>query len=244
MEKLIYLVWTGADRAANEALALHQLAPDLLGLEPPQLSMNVADPAGDFALPLPPPTDDPAPEIEVTLWLDTLDHRWPYEERLAELDARVAGYLVTESIPTEYGQSRWSGPRDWPDGQRSPGVLMLTLLERPERMTYQAWVDHWYGVQSPVSTAMQPRTRYVRNAVVRPLTGGAPPYEGIVEEAWPSRAHVEDPMLFYLADGDEDLLARNMTAMLDSVTGFLDLDRIRSTAMSEHLLKTWWPSRG
>ena len=53
---------------------------------------------------------------------------------------------------------------------------------------------------------------------------------------------IEDPMRFYLADGDDDLLARNMTTMVESVTAFLDMDRIRLAAMSEHLLKTWWPT--
>ena len=113
---------------------------------------------------------------------------------------------------------------------------MLTLMEKPDRMTDAQWYHHWYGTQTPMSTAIQPRIRYVRNAVARPLTDGAPPYRGIVEEAWPSVEHVNDPMLFYCADGDEAVMAANMTTMIDSVTAFLDLDRIRCAAMSEYLL--------
>ncbi len=45
-------------------------------------------------------------------------------------------------------------------------------------------------------------------------------------------------MLFYCADGDEAVMAANMTTMIDSVTAFLDLDRIRCAAMSEYLLET------
>ncbi len=242
MEKLIYLLWSDGDRADTARLALDELAPALLALDPPQLSMDVADPEGEFATPLPPDPADPPPTVAVSLWLPTLDQRGPFEERLAAAAGRHAGYLVTESIPTEYGQSRWSGPRDWPDGQRSPGPLLLTLMEQPERLSYEAWLAHWYGVQTPMSTAIQPRIRYVRNAVVRPVTADAPPYRGIVEEVWPSSDDIEDPMRFYLADGDDDLLARNMTTMVESVTAFLDMDRIRLAAMSEHLLKTWWPT--
>jgi hypothetical protein len=70
------------------------------------------------------------------------------------------------------------------------------------------------------------------------LTPDAPPYRGIVEEAWPSPEHVTDPMLFYLAEGSKDRMKQNIATMLESVRGFLDLDRIRNQTMSEYLLKT------
>jgi hypothetical protein len=115
---------------------------------------------------------------------------------------------------------------------------MLTLMERPERLSPQEWYAHWYGTQTPMSTEIQPRIRYVRNAVARPVTPDAPPYAGIVEEAWPSAETVNDPMRFYLADGDQDLLDERMGIMMTSVGAFLDFDRIRLAAMSEYLLKT------
>ena len=61
---------------------------------------------------------------------------------------------------------------------------------------------------------------------------------GIVEEAWPSAETVNDPMKFYLADGDKDLLNEGLGIMMTSVGAFLDFDRIRLAAMSEYLLKT------
>jgi hypothetical protein len=45
-------------------------------------------------------------------------------------------------------------------------------------------------------------------------------------------------MLFYCADGDEALMHRNLAAMLDSVTAFLDLEDLRSFTTSEYLLRT------
>ena len=59
--------------------------------------------------------------------------------------------------------------------------------------------------------------RYVRNAVARAITPDAPPIEGIVEEAWPSPEHMTDPMLFYCAGDDTELMKRNLSAMLESV---------------------------
>lgn len=174
----------------------------------------------------------------VSIWLDCHDDRQPYEAILSGAADRLAGYLVTESLPTDYGRNPWSAPRDWPDGQRSRGVVVLTLMEKPDRLDDEAWYAHWYGTQTPMSTEIQPRTRYVRNAVARAVTPGAPPYRGVVEEAWPSAEHVNDPMLFYCADGDPAVLDANLATMMDSVTAFLDLDRIRLAAMSEYLLKT------
>ncbi len=208
------------------------------GMDPRALTLNVDDADSDVPTPVPWPADELPLAAELSLWLDCYDRRGPFEEILSVVGERRAGYLVTESVYTDYGGNRHAKPRDWPDGRRSPGVLTVTLIERPERMPYEDWVARWHGVQSPVSEEIQPRTRYVRNAVVRALGEGAPSYQGIVDEAWPSATHVTDPMLFYCAEGSQEKLQRNIERMLESVRGFLDLERIRSTTMSEYLLKT------
>ena len=240
MEKLQYLCWPtpGRTPAENAHVMLEELAPALLALDPRGLSMQIDDTDSQVPVPMPPPEDEPQPSALVSIWLDRYDDRAPYEDVLRAASDRVAGYLVLESLYTDYGGNEWSRHRNWPDGQRSPGVVMVTLLEQPERMTYDEWVAHWHGVQSPVSEAIQPRTRYVRNAVARPITPDAPPYLGIVEEAWPSAEHITDPLLFYCADGDEARMQANLKTMLDSVMTFLDLDRIRSITTSEYLLRT------
>jgi hypothetical protein len=236
MEKLQYLCWGEADEP-------HQVVERLLGLDPAGLSVQLDDADAQVPVPLPPPPDDPTPSALFSIWLDRYDDRGPYEAALESAYDEVDGYLVTESLYTDYGGNRWGRPRDWPDGRRSPGVVMVTLLEKPERMSFDDWIAHWHGVQSPVSERLQPRMRYVRNAVARPLTPGARPYLGIVEEAWPSAEHITDPMLFYCADGDPEQMQAHLTEMLASVTGFLDLDRIRSFTTSEYMVRTptWAP---
>ncbi|MBK5287103.1 MAG: hypothetical protein JJE46_01425 [Acidimicrobiia bacterium] len=240
MEKLQYLCWPriGLDPPERGTLVRDAIVPKLLALRPAGLSIQVDDADAQVPVPMPPPDDEPQPFLLVSIWLDRYDDRAPYEAVLnAECD-EIAGYLVTESMYTDYGGNRHSGPRNWADGERSPGVVMVTLLRRPATMSSEDWIAHWHGVQSPVSESMQPRMRYVRNAVARPITAGAPPIEGIVEEAWPSPEHMTDPMLFYCADGDADLMRSNLSAMLDSVTAFLDLAELRSFTTSEYLLKT------
>lgn len=240
MEKLQYLCWApnGLDGPARGALAHGAIVPKLLALRPRGLSMQVDDADADVPVPMPAPEDDPQPFLVVSIWLDRYDDRAPFEAVLNAECSRIAGYLVTESMYTEYGGNQHGAARDWPDGQRSPGVVMVTLLRRPATMSAEEWITHWHTVQSPVSEAMQPRMRYVRNAVVRALTPDAPAIEGIVEEAWPTPEHLTNPMLFYCAGDDRELMKHNLGAMLDSVTAFLDLGELRSFTTSEYLLKT------
>ena len=240
MEKLIYVLWgdgsaAGGDRLRAELLG--ETAPRLQGLGGRGICVNVHD-ADAAAAPSPvpvPPGEDPH-VAQVSVWFDSYDRRGGADDVIAGLGRANAGYLVTESLYQDYGSTPHCGPRDWPDGARSPGVLTVSLIHRPAGLDYPTWIERWHGTQSPLSGELQPRCRYVRNEVVRAVTAGAPEVHGIVEEAWPSAAHVADPMLFFNADGDTGRLNANITAMLDSVTACLDLTRLRNTTMSEYLL--------
>ena len=240
MEKLIYLIWAkeGWDPDQTRQALLKHCAPRLIDLGARALSMNINDSDADVPTPVPTPEDEQPLAAEVCLWLDCLDRRKPFKEALEQLGLPMAGYLVTESLYTDYGGNRHSKPRDWPDGQRSPGIMMVTTFDKPERFTYEQWYERWYETQSPMSEEMQPRMRYVRNAVVRPITPDAPSIKGIVDEAWPSAEHITNPMLFYGAEGSQEKLMQNLKTMLESVTSFLDLDNIRNTTMSEYILKS------
>jgi hypothetical protein len=245
VEKLVYLLWprTGLDGDALRDTLLADAAPELVAAGAHALTINVADGAADVPTPMPWPEEEPRIAAEVSVWVDCHDRRELVEEILGGAAARLAGYLVSEALYRDYGGNRFSAPRHWPDGERSPGVLMLTLLERPARLEREAWIAHWHGTQSPVSEAIQPRMRYVRNEVIRPLTADAPPYEGIVEECWPSAEHLTDPMLFYLAEGSEERMQAHVREMMESVNAFLDLGRIRSVNMSEYLVRSLPPRR-
>ena len=80
---------------------------------------------------------------------------------------------------------------------------------------------------------MQPRARYVRNAVVRPLTPGAPRYRAIVEESWATLEDLTDLVRFFGAQ-DSDL-GENIRIMLDSTKLLYDPATMRNYTMSEYL---------
>lgn len=242
MEKLAYLLWGSPDPVAGDELRdrlLHDAAPRLLDAGVRGLTVNVHDSAAAEApSPAPGPEGEPVHVAELCVWVDA------YDRRSAGIDATVGAlgfpfstYLVVESLYDDYGTTAHAGSRDWPDGERSPGVLTVALIHRPAGLGYGEWIERWHGTQSPVSGELQPRTRYVRNEVVRALTAGAPEVHGIVDEAWPSAGHVADPFLFFNADGDKARLDDHVSRMMASVEGCLDLGRLRSTTMSEYLLR-------
>jgi len=246
MEKLVYLVWAPErvyrDRAATRELLLKECGPRLLALEPRRLVVHVADPESRMKSPMPfGPRDPPPVSGSVDLWVDELDRRKPFEEALAGAGFELSGYHVEESVYRDYGGNAHSGPRTWPDGVRSPGVAVITLLERPKRLDHDEWVRRWHEVMSPVSAAIQPRTRYVRNRVLRPVTEGALAIDGIVTEMWPSVRHCENPFLFFGAGANPVKLAVNLARILRAVTHFHDLLRVRTAPAGEYFLKTDFP---
>lgn len=241
MEKVIILLWGDGSPDAGDALRdrlLGETVPRLLASGVRGLSVNVHDAdAAPAPSPAPPPDGEQPHVAQISVWLDTYEDRVRVEEAVSDLGLRWAAYLVAESLYDDYGTTDYAGPRDWPDGDRSPGVLTVALIHRPPGLGYREWITRWHGTQSPVSGELQPRTRYVRNEVVRSLTEGAPEIGGIVEEGWPSTGHVADPMLFFNATTPEELQA-NVGRMITSVDACLDMDRLRSSTMSEYLIKS------
>lgn len=199
-----------------------------------RLTICVADEHARMKSPSPFPLSGPRPVALV----DT----WPDDPQAVIAVGRSAGFEVhawpaDEPIPTDYGDNAHAAPRDWPDGERSPGVSLISLLPRPARLDRETWVQRWHGVMSPVSTEIQPRTRYVRNLLGPALTEGAPDIEGAVNECWPSQRHVSSPWLFYGAENPWQL-ARNGSVILRSVMHCFPLTRIVAVPMSEYLVRS------
>jgi hypothetical protein len=240
VEKLMYLVWLpeGTTPEAVRTTMIDEVGFRLLDLDPVALSMDLDDEHAQFPPPLPPTEGDPQVSAIVSVWLQRCDDRDPYEAILGDVADRIHGYAVIESLYSDYGETKWSGPRDWADGQRSPAVLTCSFFPVKRDVPYLDWIDFWHTRISPMSAEVQPRMRYVRNAVARPLSKDVPDLGAIVEEAWPSGEHIVDPMLFYNSGGDAKRMAANQKRMIDEIVQFIDLDVMRNNTMSEWILKS------
>ncbi len=242
MHKLVLVLWDGAPRdgVSRRQVLMERCVPALQDAGVRYLSVLVRDDKANVPAPSPFPLFGERATGLVNAWVEDLQSFGSLETILHDAGFRVAGYRVEPSTYSDYGDNVHAKPRSWPDGTRSPGVTAVSLLERPRRLDRETWIARWHGVMSPVSEAIQPRTRYVRNLVLESLSQHAPPFEGIVEESWPSAYHVRNPFLFYGARGPLSLL-RNVWAILVAVTGFLTLWRVQTSMMSEWFVHTPWP---
>jgi hypothetical protein len=239
VEKLVYLIW---DRPSGDAEEIRQqfvddLGPRIIALGARGVEVHVDDADAQVPTMVEVPGDELPVRACVSVWVDAHDFRAPIEAALADAGIRRAGYLVTESLYRDYGDNEHAPPRDWPDGLRSPGIVMLTVFDKPAGIDDETFYGHWYGHQSPMSEWMQPRCRYVRNAVVRALTPGAPRYKAIVVEAWPTPEHLNDlPAFFGASDGAD--LGERIRIMLDSTKLLYDPTTMRCYSLSEYILKS------
>jgi hypothetical protein len=240
MEKLVYLVWDRPSRAGADVRAqfLDDIAPQLLDLGVQRLQIDLDDDGAEAASMVPVPDDELPVRACVSLWLDAHDTRAPIEAVLAPAGIRRAGYLVTESLYRDYGDNEHAAKRSWPDGERSPGITTLTVFDKPAGVDDDTFYGHWYAHQSTMSEWMQPRARYVRNAVVRAITPGAPRYRAIVEESWPTVEHMTNLVTFFGADADPSELGERIRIMLDSTKLLYDPATMRNYTMSEYIIKS------
>jgi len=239
VEKLVYLIWDRPSRDPEDLRTqfLADIGPRILANDARALELHLDD--GDAQVPtmVKVPDDELPVRAAVSVWLDNHDTRGAIEAILGEVGIRRAGYLVTESLYRDYGDNEHADRRDWADGERSPGIVMLTIFDKPQGMDDDTFYAHWYGHQSPMSEWMQPRCRYVRNAVVRAITAGAPRYKALVAEAWPTAEHLTDlPTFFGAADGSE--IGERIRIMLDSTKLLFDPATMRCYTLSEYILKS------
>ena len=237
MEKLIYLVWDrpSAAPAPRRTDFVDRIVPAVAEAGGTDISLHVRDDRVSIGGPAPAPPSELPLVAGLGVWLAAHDRRAAVESTLDGVGVRRAGYLVTETSWCEYGQNERRGPRDWAAGERSPGVATFSLVTRNRRLDARSFRELWYGHQSPMSEAVQPRWRYIRNTVAHAVTEGAPPVDGIVVECWPSEEIVADPIAFHNGADDESVGQENLRVMLDSVDQLFELDRLRSVAMSEYL---------
>lgn len=231
MEKLVYVLWKspGATTDDFRSAMLGDVCKRIDELGVHGLTVNLADDAIGDAVSARMTRLEPPLDGTLNFWLDSADDRGPYEEAIAAATSRSAGYLVVESVPI-VNRTQRAEP-----GERTPGINMIACLERPERIAWDAWIEHWHGPHRQVALETQCTFHYVRNVVVRALTRSAPAWSGIVEEGFPAEA-ITDPMIWYKGNGSAEVMKRNLKRMIDSCRVFLDLDRVESHPLSEYRL--------
>lgn len=234
MEKLIYPLWkaetTDSDRFRDQLLAslekLHE-APQIRGLR-----LAVADSAVAAGAHRRMAATRPLPDAMVSVWLDAAaGQRGDVEACLGDPVSRYHCYLVTESEPL-VNRSQLPG-----EDRRIPGMCHVVFLQRPPRLSEREWLSIWQESHTRVAIDTQSTFGYRQNVIVRGLSYAAPPLNAMIEENFPEAAMASNHAFYNVAEEDEEAMAKNAQAMMDSVARFIDFDRIDVIPMSEYLLK-------
>ena len=225
MEKLCYLLFREADVPGSQLrqALVEKAVPALRAAGAREIALHVQDEAVAAGAPL--RRSDPPIRAMVSFWMHDCGERAACEAALAPHARRLAGYLVVESRPLVH---------EMPKGRRSEGTNQVTCIARKPGLSDEEFIRLWHGDHRAVAIETQSTTGYVRNTIVRPLTAGAPAWDGIVEETFPLGA-LSDPKIFYAAKSDDDLRARQQR-MMQSCQRFLDFDTLEYTHMSEYYL--------
>ena len=169
----------------------------------------------------------------VAVWVRSVSLRNYIESILVKFTESFHGYLVTESEQLE-SKTLPVTPLD-----RTPGFDQIALLKKPSHQDYDDWLFKWQSLHTQVAIDTQSTCRYTQNVIVRALTKEAPDYVAIVEEGYPDKSAMFDPMIFYDAKGDKDRMLKNIQLMMESCSGFIDFEEFPTDliAMSQYIVK-------
>lgn len=176
---------------------------------------------------------NPAPPPKsamVSYWVECSEDRGPIEAVLSGVAADLAAFLVVESRPIV------NTDRVAPLGERTPGMVQVTGIVRKAGLDADEFLRIWHEEQRPCAIETQSTFQYVRNEIVRQLSGPPQPWAAIVEEAFPIEA-MSDPHVFFDAVGDEERFQANIGRMVDTVARMLEMDQTDVTITSEYVFE-------
>lgn len=234
MEKIIYAVWKPDDielAEFNRSL-LHDVGPSLCQKAlAVRINLQDAAVAGGTS----PKTIATKPQMQaiIQLWVHSANtlFRKPIDECVARQCSRFECWLVSEStaIPnTKYPPKA---------GQRTEGFSQIVFLSRPGGLSWNAWRQHWHDNHTPVAIETQSNFEYQQNLVTRRLTEGSGHYAAIIEECFP-KAALTDPLIYFDAPNDQEKMQKNLQAMMQSTSKFIDHSKMDCIPTSQYELKS------
>lgn len=233
MEKLMYLLWkpTAQSIADFRQHCIHTLAVAVANAGGCQLRYMVADDDVAQASPSRIIAQNPAFDAVLSFWVDSAVAAPTFNTLIASAVPRYSGFLVSESEPL---RNRRFPARA---GTRTHGMNQVVLLQKPERLTRDEWLNIWQHSHTAIAIETQSSFGYRQNIVVHPVSEPQVVCDAIVEENFPAEA-MTDREAFYNATGNPALKAEREKRMIDSCLRFIDFDRIDCIPASEYVLST------
>ncbi len=226
--KYIFLMRPGdqVDLPTFRSQILESLVPRLVQLNPDRLKVDLTEPKRPRLTVLPLKSGLLA---MISIWdsQDARPQRWQAEMTDPSWD--LAGYRVTESTPRACN-------KDWRDGEPSPGIVMLTLMRRNPRLSYDQFMHEWFEYHTPVfALRVHPLWNYIRNVVDSVVVEGSPPFDGIVEEHCLKRQDVTNPARYF---GGPLRMIPNMIRVGLHANKFLTISATENYLLTEYHIRS------
>jgi len=150
----------------------------------------------------------------------------PIEEIIKSHEFEGA-YAVTDAYPVAYEKT-------WENGEKSPGVCLLTLFKQKRSIDYQTFINRWHNSHTPLSLKIHPLWHYNRNVVDTKLSENSATWDGIVEEHMRTKSELLNPFKFF---GNPLTILPNMIRVFLDTYSFLDYGSIEPYLVAEYHLK-------
>lgn len=228
MPKYIFFVRPpgGVDLPELKSRVLEKLVPRLLQLNPQKLKVDLTEPKRPGLTVLPLAKNHLG---MISVWDSRDDRVREWTSEIAGLGWSLAGYQVTESTPKAYA-------KDWRDGDVSPGIVMLTLMNKNPRLSQEQFMHEWFEHHTPkIALKVHPLWNYIRNVVDGVLVEGSPPLDGIVEEHSLKRSDITNPARYF---GGPLMMVPNMIKVGLHANKFLDLSIVENYLLTEYHIRS------
>lgn len=148
-------------------------------------------------------------------------------ESLKNMNGFEGAYAVTEALPVAYEKT-------WADGEKTPGVCLLTLFKQKKKIDYKTFLHRWHNSHTPLSLKIHPLWHYNRNVVEEKLSEDSNGWQGIVEEHMLTRSELMNPFKFF---GNPLVIIPRMINVYTDTKSFLDYGTIEPYLVAEYWLK-------
>lgn len=135
-------------------------------------------------------------------------------------------FVVTEALPIAYS-------KDWPDGEATPGVCLLTLFRQKKGIDRKTFIDRWHNGHTPLTLKIHPIYHYNRNEVIEAISDPPVLYDGIVEEHCLTKSELFNPFKFFAKSGFAPI---NMIKTYFDVKSFIDYKSIETYLVQEFIV--------
>ncbi len=228
MAKYVFLLRppNGLTPSALKSRVLDELVPRLLQMGPDRLKVCLTEPRRPRLSVLPLAKGELA---LISVWDGQADRAGLWQEATAIPGWSVAGYRVSESTPLAYGKS-------WPDGEPSPGIMMLTLMKKNPRLSREQFMREWFEYHTPrIALRVHPLWNYIRNVVESPIGEECPQLDGIVEEHCRTRSDVTNPVRYF---GGPVMMVPNMIRVGLHANKFLQISAVENYLLTEYHVRS------